>query len=65
MEQHFLEILINETEYINFKLIIKFIKLLKDGKIKIIKEIGSGAFLVVLKAERLSDGTIVAIKKMK
>ena len=34
-------------------------------KYKIIKEIGSGAFSVVLKAERLSDGVIVAIKKMK
>ena len=33
MEQYFLGILINETEYINFKLTIKFIKLLKDGKI--------------------------------
>ena len=34
-------------------------------KYKVIKEIGSGAFSIVLKAERISDGVIVAIKKMK
>lgn len=34
-------------------------------KYKIIKEIGSGSFSNVLKAERISDGIIVAIKKMK
>ena len=34
-------------------------------KYKIIKEIGSGSFSIVLKAERIADGVIVAIKKMK
>ena len=34
-------------------------------KYKVIKEIGSGAFSIVLKAERISDGVTVAIKKMK
>ena len=34
-------------------------------KYKLLNEIGSGAFSRVLKAERISDGHAVAIKKMK
>ncbi|KAK8769972.1 hypothetical protein V5799_013564 [Amblyomma americanum] len=36
-----------------------------EGKLEILSEIGAGTFSVVFKAQRVGDGMLVAVKKIK